>query len=201
MPVWLLQPVCESDIRNQKSASLWWLPCTSSCPCWKTALSSCSRTTPVTLSSYRNRSSKSCMPSSRYCHSTEQLLFSWHGSEFDLNGFCWLLLIIFFLFLFCFLKTKTWSNLLTRAQVLLTSYFWLNICSHYTKKKLTWLSNSTVQPPTGAHQQTELDRMDGDPEDGRRWRCASSKNKHLIHTPLISLPNNSVSELCTQVLL
>lgn len=62
--------VSETDIRNQKSVNLWWLPCTSSCPCWKNASSSCSLTTPVTLSWYRNRSSKSSMPFSRYYHYT-----------------------------------------------------------------------------------------------------------------------------------
>lgn len=37
------------------------------------------------------------------------------------------------------------------------------------------LSLSTVQPSSGAHQQTEPDRVDGNPEDGSRQRCASGK--------------------------
>lgn len=39
----------------------------------------------------------------------------------------------------------------------------------------TLLLVSTVQPPPGAHQQTEPDRVDGDPEDSSGQRCASGK--------------------------
>lgn len=62
----LVDLVYETGTRNQKSVNHWWPPCTSSCPCWKNASSSCSLTTLLTLSSYRNRSLKSSMPSSRY---------------------------------------------------------------------------------------------------------------------------------------
>lgn len=45
----------------------------------------------------------------------------------------------------------------------------------YSQKYTSFVIN-TVQPSPGAHQQTEPDRVDGDPEDSSGQRCASGKN-------------------------
>lgn len=58
-----------------------------------------------------------------------------------------------------------------------------SLTSNMTKKSnkslylrsCTLLCFSTVQPSSGTHQQTEPDRMDGDPEDSSGQRCSSSK--------------------------